>query len=104
VVEVPPSNVGRPLPPPPVSQTEPSSSRARPLPTAPDAVNTKGKQEVDLETQDTDKQQQTSSDQNKPSAPIRAWEEGSQSSMFIYVQDKKFSGFENILLVYVPEE
>ncbi|XP_028404175.1 serine/threonine-protein kinase Nek1-like isoform X2 [Dendronephthya gigantea] len=72
VVDVPPSNVGRPLPPPPV--TKPGSTR--PLPTLAEA---KEKQEKSVKVENIDKQKQTSPDQNKPSAPVKAWEETPQS-------------------------
>ena len=72
VVDVPPSNVGRPLPPAPVSKTEPSSSR--PLPTV--TIEKNMKKESNVKTSEPGKQQQ----QTKPSAPIQAWKEDSQSS------------------------
>lgn len=76
MAEVPPSNVGRPLPPPPV--TKPGSTR--PLPMLNEA---KDKQGTNVKAENVDKQKQTSPDQNKPSAPVKAWEESPQSGICI---------------------
>ena len=65
MIKVPPSNVGRPLPPPPV-------------PTVTTEKSIKHKQESDVKASDSDKQQSALS---KPLAPIEAWKEGSESSM-----------------------
>ena len=96
MVEGPPNNPGRPLPPPPVSKSEP-----RPLPIPRLEVNPDNKQEIDAKKPNTD-EQPTSPNQNKPSV-IKAWEENSKSSM-CFISSKTISGFPVLLFLKKPWE